>query len=170
LKEILRLSPSSINIQPWKFFFVQDETLKAKLAEASLHNLEKVNQADLLVVFSVAENLDAFQEVVDREQPEALRNWYNQIKSNTPEADLKTWFAKQVYIALGMGLAGSAALGLDATPMEGINKEEYAKILNSTDYKPILAMAVGYAAADDFNRLEVKPKSRRAQNDVIAVY
>lgn len=166
----MRLSPSSINIQPWQFFFVQDETLKAKLAEASLHNLEKVNQADLLVVFSVAENLEKFQEVVDREQPEALRNWYNQIKSNTPEADLKTWFAKQVYIALGMGLAGSAALGLDATPMEGINKEQYAEILNSTDYQPILAMAVGYAAPDDFNRLEVKPKSRRALNDVIAVY
>ena len=30
LKEILRLSPSSINSQPWKFTFVTDEAVKKK--------------------------------------------------------------------------------------------------------------------------------------------
>ena len=31
LKEILRLTPSSINIQPWKFTFVQNPEMKAIL-------------------------------------------------------------------------------------------------------------------------------------------
>ncbi|REH00838.1 nitroreductase family protein [Flavobacterium aquicola] len=167
LKEILRLSPSSINIQPWKFTFVQNPEVKAKLASVSMHNEEKVNQARLLVVFSVADNLDAFQKVVDNELPPARRDWYNQIKASKPEADLKIWLAKQLYIALGVGLTASIALGLDSTPMEGIETDKYMDILNMEDYRPLFAMAVGYASEDDFNRIEAAPKSRRLPENVI---
>ncbi|HTG64950.1 MAG TPA: nitroreductase family protein [Flavobacterium sp.] len=167
LKEILRLTPSSINIQPWKFTFVQNPEIKAKLATVSMHNTEKINQAQLLVVFSVADDLDAFQKVVENELPEARKDWYNQMKASMPEADLKIWLAKQVYIALGVGLTASVALGLDSTAMEGIESDKYKDILNMTVYKPLFAMAVGYASEDDFNRLETTPKSRRLQESVI---
>ncbi len=167
LKEILRLSPSSINIQPWKFTFVQNQEVKTKLASVSMHNEEKVNQAKLLVVFSVADDLDAFQEVVDNELPEARRNWYNQIKASKPEADLKTWLSQQVYISLGVALTASVALGLDSTAMEGIESDKYKAILNMSAYKPLFAMAVGYASEDDFNRIETTPKSRRLHENVI---
>jgi len=167
LKEILRLTPSSINIQPWKFTFVQNPEVKAKLATVSMHNTEKINQAQLLVVFSVADDLDAFQKVVENELPEARKDWYNQMKASMPESDLKIWLAKQVYIALGVGLTASIALGLDSTAMEGIESDKYKDILNMTTYKPLFAMAVGYASEDDFNRLETTPKSRRLQESVI---
>lgn len=167
LKEILRLTPSSINIQPWKFTFVQNPEIKAQLAAVSMHNTEKINQAYLLVIFSVADDLDAFQEIVDTELPQARRDWYNQIKANTPEADLKTWLTKQVYIALGVGLTASIALGLDSTAMEGIETDKYRDILKMTVYKPLFAMAVGYASEDDFNRIEVSPKSRRTLDSVV---
>lgn len=167
LKEVLRLTPSSINIQPWKFTFVQNPEVKAKLASVSMHNVEKINQANLLVVFSVADDLDAFQKVVDNELPQARRDWYNQIKATTPEADLKVWLANQVYIALGVGLTASITLGLDSTAMEGIESDKYRDILNMEAYKPLFAMAVGYASEDDFNRIAVTPKSRRSQENVI---
>ena len=167
LKEILRLTPSSINIQPWKFTFVQNPEMKAKLAAVSMHNTEKINQAQLLVVFSVADDLDAFQKVVDNELPAARRDWYNQIRVNMPEDHLKIWLAKQLYIALGVGLTACSALELDSTAMEGIESDKYSEILNMTAYKPLFAMAVGYAAEDDFNRLEVAPKSRRSAESVI---
>ena len=167
LKEILRLTPSSINIQPWKFTFVQNPEIKARLASVSMHNTEKVNQAPLLVVFSVADDLDAFQKIVDTELPQARRDWYNQMKANKPEADLKIWLSQQVYIALGVGLTASIALGLDSTAMEGIESDKYMDILNMSAYKPLFAMAVGYASEDDFNRIEVLPKSRRPQESVI---
>ncbi|MCG9793007.1 NAD(P)H-dependent oxidoreductase [Flavobacterium algicola] len=167
LKEILRLTPSSINIQPWKFTFVQNAEVKTKLAAASLHNEEKINQAKLLVVFSVADDLDAFQKVVDSEYVPALRDWYNNMKATMPEADLRTWLAKQMYIALGFGMTASISLGLDSTPMEGIEAEKYVDILGMKTYKPVLAMAVGYGADDDYNRPEVRPKSRRSPEDVI---
>lgn len=167
LKEILRLTPSSINIQPWKFTFVQNPEMKAKLAAVSMHNTEKINQAQLLVVFSVADDLDAFQKVVDTELPQARRDWYNQMKASMPEADLKIWLAKQVYIALGVGLTASVALGLDSTAMEGIESNKYRDILNMTAYKPLFAMAVGYGSEDDFNRIGVTPKSRRLLENVV---
>ena len=129
LKKILRLAPSSINIQPWKFIFVQNPEIKAQLAAVSMHNTEKINQAPLLIVFSVADDLDAFQKIVDTEMPEARRDWYNQIKASRPEADLKTWLARQVYIALGVGLTACAAMELDSTAMEGIESDKYASIL-----------------------------------------
>ncbi|OYX84971.1 MAG: NAD(P)H-dependent oxidoreductase [Flavobacteriales bacterium 32-34-25] len=167
LKEILRLTPSSINIQPWKFTFVQNPEMKSKLASVSMHNTEKINQAQLLVVFSVADDLDAFQKVVENELPEARKDWYNKMKASMPEADLKIWLAKQVYIALGVGLTASVALGLDSTAMEGIESDKYQDILNMTAYKPLFAMAVGYGSEDDSNRLESTPKSRRPQESVI---
>lgn len=167
LKEILRLSPSSINIQPWKFTFVQNPEIKAKLASVSMHNTEKINQAQLLVIFSVADDLDAFQEIVDAELPPARRDWYNKMKASMPEAKLKIWLSQQLYIALGVGLTASAALDLDSTAMEGIESDKYRDILKMTTYKPLFAMAVGYASVDDFNRIEVSPKSRRLQESVI---
>jgi nitroreductase/dihydropteridine reductase len=167
LKEILRLTPSSINIQPWKFTFVQNPEIKAKLASVSMHNAEKINQAQLLVVFSVADDLDAFQKEVVNEFPQFRKEMYNKIKASMPETDMKIWLAKQVYIALGVGLTASAALGLDSTAMEGIETDKYKAILNMATYKPLFAMAVGYGAEEDSNRIEVTPKSRRLLENVI---
>lgn len=45
LKEILSLSPSSINSQPWKFIFISDEKLKNELAGVSYFNQQKINDA-----------------------------------------------------------------------------------------------------------------------------
>lgn len=167
LKEILRLTPSSINIQPWKFTFVQNPEIKARLASVSMHNTEKINQAKLLVIFSVADDLDAFQKVVENEFAQARIEWYNKIKASMPESDLKIWMAKQLYIALGVGLTASIALGLDSTAMEGIESDKYMDILTMKEYKPLFAMAVGYGAEDDFNRIEATPKSRRLFENVI---
>ena len=167
LKEILRLAPSSINSQPWKFTFVQNPEIKAKLASVSMHNGEKINQAQLLVVFSVVDDLEAFQKVVDNEFPQFRKEMYNKIKANKSEAEMKIWLANQVYIALGVGLTASVALGLDSTAMEGIETDKYRTILNMTTYKPLFAMAVGYASEEDANRIEITPKSRRSQENVI---
>ncbi len=167
LKEILRLAPSSINCQPWKFSFVQNQEMKSKLASVSMHNTEKINQAQLLVVFSVVDDLEAFQQVVNNEFPHFRQEMYQKIKSNYSETELKNWMAKQVYIALGVGLTACAAMGLDSTAMEGIETDKYKEILGMTTYNPLFAMAVGYGSEEDSNRLEISPKTRRSLEDVV---
>ena len=57
LKEILTLSPSSINSQPWKFIVVSDQEMKKKLASVSFFNENKINQASHLFVFCAIDNV-----------------------------------------------------------------------------------------------------------------
>lgn len=167
LKQILRLTPSSIDIQPWKFIFVQDEKLKAQLAEFSKQNKEKITQAPLLIVFCYADNLEAFQKVVEAELPKPLAEQYIASKNTMSEAEIKAWFQRQLYISFGFALSSLIAMGIDSTPMEGIEPEHYIEILGLKDYRPLIAIAAGFASPDDYNRLEVRPKSRRPLASVI---
>ena len=58
-------------------------------------------------------------------------------------------------------------MGIDATPMEGIEPEKYDAILTQTDYTTLVAVAIGYRDEDDFNQPSKKPKSRRLLKEVI---
>ena len=49
LKEILRLSPSSINSQPWEFIFISEESLKSQLSQASEFNESKIKECSHLI-------------------------------------------------------------------------------------------------------------------------
>ena len=67
LKEILRLSPSSINSQPWKFTFISDNETKQMLANVSWLNTNKVLDSDMVVVFSRINNIDLFEKQIEEE-------------------------------------------------------------------------------------------------------
>ncbi len=72
IKEILRLSPSSINSQPWAFELIEDEALKSVLAEESRSNLERVKQASLLIVFYTYRDVETFiKERIDTQETPA---------------------------------------------------------------------------------------------------
>ena len=58
-------------------------------------------------------------------------------------------------------------MGIDATPMEGIEPENYDKILEQKDYASLVAVAIGYRDEDDFNQPSKKPKLRMAINKVV---
>jgi len=167
LKEILHLSPSSINSQPWRFIFVSNEDVKAELAKYSFHNEEKVKDASHIVVFSVIDEVALFEKQIAENLPEGAIAYYNKnIKPGTEE-EIKAWMAHQLYLALGFFLSGAAALGVDSTPMEGIDTAEYDRVLNIEGYKTLFAVALGYRDPEDFNQPSVKPKSRLAIDNVI---
>jgi len=167
IKEILRLSPSSINSQPWAFELIEDEALKSVLAEESRSNLERVKQASLLIVFYTYRDVETFiKERIDTQETPAQAQTYfhNYVASQGSEA-IQAWQTHQVYIALGVLLTSLASMGLDSTPMEGIDVDKYDKILGREKYRPVLAVLVGRHAEDDFNHPSRKNKQRR--NDVI---
>ena len=116
----MRLSPSSINSQPWKYAFVADAEVKAKLAEASFFNANKVKDCSHLVVFSAIDNLEAFEAQINAHLPAGAVGYYNDFLKALPEHEIKAWFGKQVYLSIGFFLAACAAMGIDSTPMEGI--------------------------------------------------
>ncbi|MFK7749755.1 MAG: NAD(P)H-dependent oxidoreductase [Kordia sp.] len=167
LKEILRLAPSSINSQPWKFTFVSDSDTKKKLSEVSWLNTSKVIDSDTVIVFSRINNLELFEQQIEAELPEGAVNYFKEFIKPQTDAEIKAWFEKQVYLALGIFLSACAEMGIDSTPMEGIEPDNYDKILSEKDYKTIVAVAIGYRDEDDRNQPCKKPKSRRDLDKVV---
>lgn len=168
LKEILRLSPSSINGQPWNFIFVSNEKIKNQLAEVSYFNEQKIKEASHLVVFAVVDDLEIFEKQIKAHLPKGAVDYYNSIIKPQPENVIKSWFLNQVYLSLGFFLSGCASLGIDSTAMEGIEKDKYDEILNMKGYKTAFAVAIGFRHEEDSNHPSVKEKSRLEINQIIS--
>ncbi len=160
LKEILRLSPSSINSQPWQFIFVSDEALKMKLAEQSFFNDQKVKDASHLVVFTVINDLKKFEEQIERHLQPGSVGYYKQFLKPLDEDVIQSWLSHQVYLSLGFFLGACASMGIDSTPMEGIEKEGYDSVLQLDGYTSLFTVAIGYRDSEDPNQPALKQKSR----------
>lgn len=167
LKEILRLSPSSINSQPWKFTFISDDKLKNQLAEASFFNEHKVKDASHLIVFSALTDVSQFEAQIQKYLPEGNVGYYNQMLKPQGEDAVRSWIEKQVYLSLGFFLSAVASMDIDSTPMEGIDTEKYAQILKADAYKPLFAVTIGYRDPQDSNQPSVTQKSRLDKVDII---
>lgn len=167
LKEILRLAPSSINSQPWRFIFVSDENKKQELAKVSFFNESKINNASHLVVFLGFDDLEKFESQIRKCLPEGQINYYLQNVKPKGEGVTKKWLHRQVYISLGYFLSACASMGIDSTPMEGIQMEKYDEILQQDGYKTLFAVAIGYRDSNDSNQPDKNPKSRLPLEEVI---
>lgn len=161
LKEILRLSPSSINSQPWFFQIIGDDETKARLAEASYFNADKVKDCSHVALLSVYADLDTFEAERISQLPERTQEYYRNAVKPLGAEPITKWLEKQVYIALGVLLSACAVMDIDSTPMEGIDLAAYTQIQGQDKYRVLVAVALGKRSPDDFNRLEVAPKSRR---------
>ena len=168
LAEILRLAPSSVNSQPWKFAIIGDEALKADLAGHSFFNEQKIKEASHLVVFFAKDNVAEFEENFKQVAPQPILEFYAGMKAGD-EKNAKTWFQKQVYISLGFFLAACGAEGIDATPMEGIDTDYYSEKLQVEGYKAVLAVAVGYHSEADSNHPSKTPKRRLPLDEVVEI-
>lgn len=84
---------------------------------------------------------------------EMLNNFKNYLLSivekNTAEQNFQ-WSSKQVYLALGMGLAAAATEQVDATPMEGFNPHALDEVLKleALGLKSVVLLALGYRDAE----------------------
>lgn len=178
LLTMLRMSPSSVNSQPWHFVLASDAAGKARIAKAAqgafAYNEQKVlNASHVLVLAALTSMPEAHLDaVLQKEQadgrfvtPEAMegqrksRGLYVDLH-RYEQKDLQHWMEKQVYLALGTLLTGAALLGLDATPMEGFDfralDEELG--LRAKGFTSVVLVSLGYRSDGDFNAK--LPKSR----------
>ena len=167
LEEALVLSPSSYGLQPWRFFIVDDKALREKLKAAS-YGQTQITDADKLVVFAVkkdfgAADVDRFVErvaEVRRLPVEALGSYKKMMLASAalPADRVAAWLIRQVYIALGVFLTSAAALGVDACPMEGFDKDQYDAILglHAKGYNAVVVATAGVRAHDDAAATQAK--------------
>ncbi|AZA82089.1 NAD(P)H-dependent oxidoreductase [Chryseobacterium lactis] len=168
LKEILQLSPSSINSQPWNFIFVNnDSKVKDQLAEASYWNKEKVLESSHLIIFQALKNPEDFEKQIEGVLPEGSVNYYNNFVKPKGETGIKSWLKHQVYLSLGVFLSACADMEIDSTPMEGIEPDKYDQILNNEKYETLFAVAIGKRDETDANQPKFNPKTRLKTEKVI---
>lgn len=162
LEQSLVLAPSSIGLQPWRFYVVTDQAMKVQLQAASYRQAQ-VADCSHFVVLTVRRDLDA--EHVERHiarmieltgaTPEAMVKFRAMTLRNLDKAraegKLDTWQEHQVFIALGKFIAAAALLGVDTCPMEGIEPAKYDELLRlqGTNYTTSVACAAGYRNPED---------------------
>ena len=155
LLKIIRLAPSSFNIQPWIVRVITDPKIKEKLAPASW-NQPQIRSCSNLLVFcankDIAGNIDKLEKLMIEAgaKPEDIKPYIEMMKNfekSLSDEQKLAWAQRQTYLALGNAVNGAKALGFDSCPMEGFNPEEYAKILKlPKNLIPTVLCPIGYAA------------------------
>lgn len=178
LRALLRLTPSSVNSQPWHFVVASTDAGKKRIAQAThgpyAYNAPKVLDASHVFVLCTQHTLtDAHLEAIIEQEARDGRLPDQQALQARRESlfgyadahrytrrDAQAWMEKQTYIALGTLLLGAAALELDATPIEGFDSAVLDRELGlpGQGFTGTVIVPVGYHGADDFNA--GLPKSR----------
>ena len=161
IREILRLCPSSLNSQPWAFQLIGRGELKDRLAEVSFMNKERVRDESHLLVIYVYREVDVFTKERTASLSESAQAFFRSAILSRGDEGVQDWMRCQAYIALGVLLTSVASLGIDSTPMEGIQLDEYDRLLGQAKYRPVLAVSLGKRTQDDSNQPGITPKVRR---------
>lgn len=177
LLESLRLTPSSFWLQPWAFVLVEDVEIRNKLLPVSYHQSQVVDASHLLVLCrktNLGENLveDYISEATkmvweDVSSLQAYKDMILWFVKNTPEANLKIWAEKQVYIALWNIMTVAANLEIDSCPMEWFSKNDYDSILwlEKLWLASVVTLPLWYRSISD--PYAIKPKIRYELSDLV---
>lgn len=188
LIEVLRLSPSSVNSQPWHFIVATSAEGKARLnvgasAAPYSNNFPKIRDAAAVVLYCTKTEIsdEYLQELIDLEAavgrfPQAEQqaqgyagrlhyvNLHRQI-----QCDAAVWMRQQIYLNLGFTVANLAHLGWDCVPIEGL---DFAALdaefeLPAQGLSATVALAIGQGSMANFNAN--LPKARWPQERVVTL-
>lgn len=178
LLEILRLTPSSINIQPWHFFIAENQAAKERIAKSLVgkyaYNAPKVLDSSHTILFCTKadiseqhlENLLNQDDLSGRFKDEKAKQGQKDSRTGyvdyyrTEKGDLQRWAENQTFIALGQILLAAGIEGIDATPIGGFDEDIITQELKLTEQNlvPSVLLTLGYRSESDFNAK--LPKSR----------
>ena len=183
LYEALRLTPSSINSQPWKFIVIASDEAKRRLydtfSEPYYFNRQHVLDSTVTILFAhnPRYTLEDYEKVVEKmirdgrlpaEKRERALQSFRFAQMHTDESGFNGhWTKAQLYIALGNAYHTLARLGVDSTALEGIDvervEEEFREEL--AGFRCHVALAIGYHdETEDFNA--GLPKSRQEHDSI----
>ena len=163
LKEAVRLSVSSVGLQPYKIFVVETQAVKQQLAEAAGGNNKNLFvDASHLFIFANELNVggahvDAFLNNISNQRGVAIEavsgfgDYINGFLATLTDEQKNVWTAKQAYIALSTLINSAALLKIDATPMEGYDAAKVNEILGleAKGLNAAVIAAIGYRHEED---------------------
>lgn len=156
IKEVLRLTPSSFWLQPWKFLIIENQSVKESLVEHSWGQ-KQVSEASHVIIFCRKHDLSAalveqyIDDVadtrsIDKTSLEGYKNMMLGFIQNTPDEVKKNWADKQIYIALWNAMTALAAMKIDSCPMEWFLAPKYDEVLglDAKWLSSVVVLPIGY--------------------------
>lgn len=155
LLEAINLSASSIGMQTYRLFVIDDPVLKKELGEGSFNT--QIAESSHLLVFAAFTSID--QEIIDKyiqfvaeergtpiAEMDDFKNTISDYLLAKTDNENFIWSTKQAYIGLGTGLIAAASLKIDTTPMEGFDAEKFDRILGlkEKNLSSVVLLALGY--------------------------
>ncbi len=173
--EAIRLSASSLGLQPFNVIVIDNPELKSKI-QPTAYNQPQIVESSHLLIFAAWDNVTkekvdtylaqiASERGVSVESLAGFRANFEGILNRSAEENYQ-WAARQAYIALGTGLVAAASEGVDATPMEGFNPAALDELLGLKEkgLRSVLLMPLGYRDVEkDF--LASAKKVRRSKEN-----
>lgn len=184
LLEVIRLTPSSINIQPWHYFIADHTNAKEKIAKALVgkyaYNAPKVLDSSHTILFCTKADITEdhlanllnqddlsgrFKDGNAKQGQKDARTGYVDFYRNE-KGDIQRWAENQTFIALGQTLLAAGIEGIDATPIGGFDEAIISDELGLAEKGliPSVLLTLGYRSDSDFNAK--LPKSRLNKEEI----
>lgn len=153
--EAINLSASSIGMQTYRIFVIDNPALKKELGEGSFNT--QIAESSHLLVFAAYTSID--QKLIDNyiqfvasergnaiDELDDFKNTISGYLLARTDSENFIWSSKQAYIGLGTGLIAAASLKIDTTPMEGFDAAKFDRILGlkEKNLSSVVLLALGY--------------------------
>ncbi|MEN9313240.1 MAG: hypothetical protein RIT42_1346 [Bacteroidota bacterium] len=170
--ETIRLSATSLGLQPFEIYDIRSTELRTQLRKAA-YNQPQLTEASHVLVFAVwtevteamvDEYLQFVASTRNRElaQLDGFRKSILGYLGNKETEDIIKWASNQAYIALGKAMAAAAQLRIDSTPMEGFNNQTVDELLGlkEKNLHAAVMLTLGYRDTEN-DPLAVAKKVRK---------
>jgi len=169
IKDMIRLSPSALNIQPWKIKIIDDDDLKEKLSPATMDQ-PQIKSCSHLLVFCADTDLKGNADKmigslkaagIPEENIQFLESILDNFLGMFPGEASVCEAQHHAFIAMITAIYAAKSLGIDSCPMQGFNPAAFSEILELPEnLVPTMIVPLGYPADEQM------PKMRFPKEDI----
>lgn len=141
LFDIVRFTPSAINLQHWEFIIVKDIARRKALRECTPRSQKQLEEApvDIIVLGNsdVIAHIDMVTDPVRKERAQGLEK--------NPESDRRMWAQQNANLAAMTLMLAAQSMGLSTCPMTGFDSDMVRKEFNIPEkYEIVMLIPLGY--------------------------
>lgn len=166
LLEILRLTPTTLGLQLWRFVVISDPEIRKQLVPFCNrlhvgHQEHHIETASHVLIFCRPQKFETAlidqhiehvayvrnQSISElRAYSQNLHHWAENTSSS-----METWMDQQTFLALGSFIAACAAARIDSCPMENFDREGFDEVLGLTEkhLHSVVACSIGTRSPND---------------------
>ena len=174
-----RLAPSSLGLEHWDFWLVQNKDFREKIRKACWNQVQITSCSHLLVIFAkIAEfhpNSEYIKNMISRrfdknsEQHDAYLAKINEflVKNvGQNEVEIFAWSKAQCFLAAGNMMSMAATLGIDTCAIEGYVESDLNEVLgiNPSEKRVAMLLSFGYRIN------EPKAKIRKNLDEILQIF